>query len=281
MMQIYESEITSIESLLTTIEFVNSKFDHQIWWRGQRKYKWELEPAVFRNGNEHDERARILRFQQRAISRHDNLPALTDNPGWLFIMQHYRLPTRLLDWTESPLVALFFASEINKCHQKYPAKISDADGALFAISPYLLNHNQLGKNGILMPEEPEVIDSMMPAFDESAREKKKIIAIRPSEVDIRLMVQLSVFTINGYKIAIENLPSSDKYLWKFKVPRESKEKLRKELKQLGIRLSNIFPDLDHLSKEIRQLTFKPFIKSPPTQAERLSYSEIRGTEPST
>ncbi len=280
-MRIYESEITSIESLLTTIEFVDSKFDHQIWWRGQRKYKWPLEPTVFRNGNRHDERARILRFQQRAISRHDNLPALTDKPGWLFIMRHYRLPTRLLDWTESPLVALFFASEINECHQKYPDKIPDADGALFAISPYLLNQNQLGKNGILMPEEPEVIDAMMPAFNESAREKKNIIAIRPSEVDIRLMVQLSVFTINGYKIAIENLPSSDKYLWKFKVPRESKEKLLKELKQLGIRLSNIFPDLDHLSEEIRQLTFKPFIKSPPTQAERLNYSGIRGTEPST
>lgn len=280
-MKIYEREITSIESLFSAIEDLDNIFNHQIWWRGQRECKWLLEPSAFRNSNENDERARILRFQQRAISRHDNLPPLIDKLDWLFIMQHYRLPTRLLDWTESPLVALFFASEIYECHQMHPAAISDADGALFALSPYLMNENQLGKNGILMPEDPEVINAMMTVFDEAAKENKKVIAIRPSEVDIRLMVQLSVFTINGYRIAIDDLPSSDKFLWKFIVPTDAKKNLRKELQRIGIRLSNIFPDLEHLSEEIRQTTFKPIIEPPLIRNGKIYSTQIRPIEPST
>ena len=280
-MKIYEREITSIESLFSAIKDLDKIVDHQIWWRGQREYKWLLEPSAFRNSCEHDERARILRFQQRAISRHDNLPPLTDKPGWLFIMQHYRLPTRFLDWTESPLIALFFASEIYECHQMHPDVISDADGALFALSPYLLNNNQLEKNGILMPEEPEVIEAMMPVFDVTAKGIKKVIAIRPSEVDVRLMVQLSVFTINGYRIAIDNLPSSDEFLWKFKVPKDAKKNIQKELQQIGIRLSNIFPDLEHLSEEIRQKTFNPIVEPPSLGIGRYFNSQRRGIESST
>lgn len=196
-------------------------------------------------------------------------------------MQHYRLPTRLLDWSESPLIASFFASEIYECHNKHPECIEDTDGALYALSPYKLNHSQLKTDCILMPEDTDSKAVMNPAFDVNAKEKKLVIAIRPSEVDVRLLVQLSVFTLNGFKIAIENLPPNDNYLIKFRIPKESKSQLRKNLKQLGIRLSSIFPDLDHLSEEIKELVFKPMKSNQTSQPVQQLYGNLRGKEPST
>ena len=171
-------------------------------------------------------------------------------------MQHYRLPTRLLDWTESPLIAAFFASEVCKCHDKFPETIEDPDGALFALSPYKLNELKADADRLFMPEDDLAKQLIAPAFDRDAVETAKVIAIRPAEVDVRLMVQLSEFTLNGYNSALENLTRTGEFLMKFRIPSESKLEMRKELKRLGVRLSSIFPDLEHLAEEIRQLAFK-------------------------
>ena len=49
----------------------------------------------------------IKRFKQNAFQFLDLVPK--DEWEWIFLMQHYRVPTRLLDWTESPLIGLYFA----------------------------------------------------------------------------------------------------------------------------------------------------------------------------
>jgi hypothetical protein len=253
----YAQEITDLNSLMSSILLAYDSFSGQVWWRGQRDCCWELKPYLFRMPYDFDVRSGILRFQKRAISRYSYVPAKYDDPDWLFLMQHYRFPTRLLDWTESPLIAAYFASEIYECHQSHPKEIDDSDGVLFALSPYLLNMYQIKKSDILMPEDLESIEASKPDFYPSCKECKYVIAIRPSEVDIRLMVQISVFTLNGYNISLENLPNSDEFILKFKISKENKREIREGLKKLGIYLSTIFPDLEHLSEEIRELKFKP------------------------
>jgi len=48
---------------------------------------------------------------------------------------------------------------------------------------------------------------------------------------------------------------------KFKIPKKAKNDLKSQLKTMGVRESNLFPDLDHLAKEIKSLRFrKPSIK---------------------
>lgn len=105
-----------------------------IWWRGQSKYEWQLEPSVYCKGYTYlYERNLSADFLWEAPARHPNCPMDGDWVGWLMLMQHYRLHTRLLDWTESPLVALFFAVLEHDC----------VPGALWALQPYELNKNQL------------------------------------------------------------------------------------------------------------------------------------------
>lgn len=86
--------------------------------------------------------------------------------------------------------------------------------------------------------------------------QKKILAIRPNEIDIRLLLQLSVFTIHGTDNSLDQLINNNKFLSQFVVPKSSKSTIRKELKLLGIRESNIFPDLNHLASEIGSTKFK-------------------------
>jgi len=163
-------------------------------------------------------------------------------------MQHHRLPTRLLDWTESPLFACYFAVE--------GENTKDHDGSLFALSPYLLNQDQIGKYGVLSPKHGKAIDAVRKAFDRNYNDVHYIVGVLPSETHIRVMVQLSVFTLHGSGLSLDDLPGKEKFLLKFHIPKESKEKLKDELKYLGIRESNLFPDLDHLANETRALKFK-------------------------
>ena len=241
-------EITDTVSLVKKVEEVNELLKGQVWWRGQNDFKWKLEPSVFRDEfKDYDEKSGIQRFMHKAQSRHSSVPPISEKQNWLFLMQHYGLPTRLLDWTESPLIACYFAIDPN---------YDEADGALFALSPYKLNEDQVGVHKLLMPYDSPAVEIINSTFKDDQENVEKIIAIRPAEVDLRLLTQLSVFTLHGHNKLLEELPNSQEFIIKIKIPKNAKKELRKELKRLGVRESNIFPELDHLAQEIKSTKFK-------------------------
>lgn len=149
-------------------------------------------PSLARNPDHISAEVALIKcFQQNALQH------LTPRPSteweWLFLMQHHRAPTRLLDWTESPLAALFFAVDSDSRNNKY-------DGAVWCLSPTRLNRHA----NVDYPFELEV-----PAFDHDnvlksylpsvvASEKTSdlfpIAAIAPRNSP-RMAAQLGVFTV--------------------------------------------------------------------------------------
>ncbi|HED2715663.1 TPA: FRG domain-containing protein, partial [Enterobacter asburiae] len=88
--------------------------DKNIVYRGMTNAKWELKPSIGRldiedSAREATERLIFEQFKQQALPYLDFTPR--NEWEWLALAQHHGLPTRLLDWTTNPLIALYFSVE--------------------------------------------------------------------------------------------------------------------------------------------------------------------------
>jgi hypothetical protein len=248
--------LANLHDVVEAIYAAARSFQRGIWWRGQSldSADWRLLPQVYRQGRTQAyEKNVYARFVQGAKSRYQDVPGPSDLPGWLFLMQHHGLPTRLLDWTESPLVAIFFSLKENP----------EQNGTLWALSPFLYNQHHTGVKAILSTSNQLVSQVVGVPFSNSADEVPRNFAIQSPEVHIRMMVQLSRFTIHGSRTPLEEEEGEEKYLIRFQVPAAAKRSLLEELWYLGGRESVLFPDLDHLASELTPRSFEEPAAAPP------------------
>ena len=184
-------------------------------------------------------------FRHRAGTRYPKCPDYDDGPAWVFLMQHYGLPTRLVDWTESVLVAAFFAVRGDE----------PGDAALWGLNPAALNEHQCGLRGPVFPDHAFVRPVFSAVFEEGTAEEKKIIAVEPNQVDPRVMIQQSMFTIHSDKTPLDSTPANGDFLDKFRIPEKTRIGLRHELYIIGIHESTLFPDLEHLASDLASMVY--------------------------
>lgn len=236
-----EKIIASIKDLTESLQVDIGDYDQDVWYRGQSDFDWNLTPGIFRYSDEVSELTLMTRFKQSASLLLDTSPK--DDFDWMFLMQHYGVPTRLLDWTESPLVALYFA--VNN-------KEKETDSSLWMLKPIELNK----KSNIKTKEKnfiPSFDDEFLTSYDTDSINSNKHVELSPiaSRNNPRIQAQLGVFTIHHLdKEPIDKFCDS-KILLKYKIPKESKESLRKELELLSINTFSLFPELSSIGEILK------------------------------
>lgn len=218
-----------------------------LWFRGHRCAQWPVQPAIRRGYDNADERNFTNRFRSRAGTRYEQLPGYDNLAAWLSLMQHYGLPTRLLDWTRSPLVALYFALE---CYI-YQDDIEPQDACIWVLEPHALNTHE-GFDPVTPSIDAHMCrDMLRPAFYHQGKENQKILAAMAAETDLRMFVQQGCFTIHSFMDAMEQHKGHHKFLTRLLIPASRTRDMAFEIDVCGFRKGDIFPDLQHLADELK------------------------------
>ena len=244
---------------------LQAKAEQSLWYRGCGKSTHQLQPTLYRHKRKKKisefsslELQVITRFRQRSIPFHDR--SLLDDWDALFFMQHYGVPTRLLDWTENPLIALYFAVMSAPFKAKKNGELHFAsDAAVWVLDPIAWNRKSLEHQsfdgGVLTPGD-EALKGYKPVPSYSGMFNHPV-GLYGAHNSSRIVAQRGVFTIFGQNIEpMETVYEKNRFptgsLIKIILRKEKLPAMRKSLLQHGTVESVVFPDLDGLAREIRR-----------------------------
>ncbi len=294
--------ITSVRDFLDNLP---EQANEQPWgYRGQAKACWPLRPALYRDLidpgslSSHDHVKAYRNLESMLLERFKAyaLPHVTASPNsdiaWLALAQHHGLPTRFLDWTESPLIALFFAlNEETECDSVVWAiltrdGIREAEHTLDALDSLFL---QSERQRILDEERRiaqisdevgapriEVTENLELQQIEDCLQQTSHIHLgdpiyryHPSHTTSRITAQQGFFTVQALSfghlqplelqfglslVGEQGLEYNAAGPWfrKYTIPQECKETIRRELDVVGINHYAVYPDLEGVAKKLRE-----------------------------
>jgi hypothetical protein len=232
--------------------------DGKLWYRGTRSDDHHLVPSLYRHPTikKPDE---LIELEWELLSefRHQAPPFAGKLPEQdlelLFLMQHYGVPTRLLDWTENPFVALFFALE-----NALQAGSSEHDAAIWILNPSKLNeqatsHRETSQR--IYGAYSDELRGYQPSQDGKRVTMKLPLAIFGVHNSPRIVAQRGAFVLFGKDTdPLDQHPSlsgDNGVVMRITIPRDSKKDMFLHLYDIGISDAVVYPDLDGLGREIK------------------------------
>ncbi|MGI6348299.1 MAG: FRG domain-containing protein [Eubacteriales bacterium] len=281
-----DSKITSLEGFFRIIKkffadkdlsvFYHEVADMQMIYRGHSDIDWSLIPSAFRNSKHiKNERLYLKEFLRQ-------LPNETENLDYFDVLvkaQHYGIPTRLLDFTLNPLIALYFACSSNEDRDGMVICIlnqglfSQQDLSIKVLMHYIFRfkhgYSWSDKNTELLQQslskDPSVFEEINSEEINKILSSDRPIFVSPKLKNNRIQVQNGLFALfntplqknnQSYNLKFELLdtynicePNKHKQII---VSKESKASIRRELDSIGINEAYLFPGLETGLKTIVQ-----------------------------
>jgi FRG domain-containing protein len=261
MPKIVQHKLKSLSDYIQIVQDLQARVKHPLWFRGMTDSTYKLVPTLYRHPRikisaelNKLENELLTRFRQRSIPYRTR--DLSDDWEALFFMQHYAVPTRLLDWTENPLTALHFAL-MHASARKIGANATLTESVIWVIDPVAWNRTALSDvsyNGGPLSTTDEDIKSYAPRI---ATMKVHPVALYGAHNSPRIVAQQGVFTIFGTgQSPMEDLVTAGTFprtvLTKIVVSPSRVRRLRKSLLSQGITEVAVFPDLEGLAAETKR-----------------------------
>ncbi|MGU1581404.1 FRG domain-containing protein [Pseudomonas aeruginosa] len=264
MAKVKEKKIAKFSDYIKYIEERQEDTAGPLWYRGVNNSAHHLAPGLYRHRTIQTiddvsklENELISRFKQRSIPFTDR----TFPNSWetLFYMQHYRLPTRLLDWTENPFIAFYFALSNSAYELNGGTPVFNTDATIWVLDPIAWNRHALTHQSYDREILQSIDEEMKGYAPETAISKMNNhpVALYGTHNSPRIVAQRGVFTIFGQNMSgMDEMFSSARFpshsLVKLIVPRNSISLLRTSLFSYGFTESVVYPDLDGLALEIKR-----------------------------
>jgi hypothetical protein len=218
-------------------------------FRGLSSARHDLRPSLSRRERDY---VKVENAMLRAFKKYARQTTFVEDSIWnlLAVAQHHGLPTRLLDWTYSPLVALHFVTDRE---EKY-----GEDGVVWAVDCDKTNeHLPPPLRGLLRKEgsmvfTAEMLERAASTLDEfdALSTAEFAVFFEPPSLDARMVNQYALFSLMSTPSGClgQWLGRNEEQFRKVIVPARLKREIRDRLDQANVTERVLFPGLDGLSR---------------------------------
>jgi hypothetical protein len=232
----------------------------EYWFRGVDNNEHELLPSLYRDGVKRDEVTLIEHFRAKAPMYLETEPV--DAWDWYFMVQHYGIPTRLLDWTENLAVAMYFAV-VEPLQKKKPINTP----SIWLLDSCMLNRLTLGEQDdqVIAPRGP-FSEKWLPIYctpeqtthfeyEDQSCWNQLPMAILPRRANPRIHVQQGMFTVHGSEViglehVFDGVEDDEHRIARIDLGGDL-ERIAADVAVLGATAPAIFPELQQVAAHIR------------------------------